>query len=239
VFVDINGQGAGLLDHCQFIGLTFGQEFMHIMGWGATNTTGWTTPVNVGGAGLFYIEDNTFTSATGQNGVAWIQGYYGARVVIRHNTFNHVSVDMHGSVNAVGARWWEVYENTWRNTVGGTSGGWAVSMRAGSGVVFNNTDLDGRYNMGFCEEDTGYPALYQIGRGTNQVLDPAYVWGNSANMALEPDECDAPEQLGMVALNRDIFATQRPGYTPFTYPHPIQTGPLVAPMPPTSLAVLP
>ena len=242
VLVDITGRGAGLLDNCQFIGLRFAQEFIHIMGWGATNTTGWTTGVDVGGRGLFYIEDNTFTAATNQGGVAWIQGYYGARVVIRHNIFDHVSIDMHGSGGAVGARWWEIYENTWRNTVNGTSGGWAASMRAGSGVIFGNTDLDGRYDIGLCEEDSGYPASFQIGRGTNQSSDPVYVWGNSSNMSLDLNACDAPEVPGMVQLNRDVFASAKSGYAPQAYPHFLVTGtapPAPSPMPPSNLTVNP
>ncbi len=226
VIVNINGQGPGLFDNNTVSTLVFAQEFVHINGWGSGDTTGWENDTGddlAGSASLFYMEDNFFETASSQGGVAWIQGYYGSRVVIRHNTFDHVSIDAHGTAGQVGQRWWEVYENTWQNTNGGTSGGWAFSARAGSGVVFNNADLDGRYNLGFCEEDSGYPADYQIGRGRNQEIDPAYVWDNSANMAVEPDECDAPEQAGMVQLDRDIFASERPGYTSYTYPHPARS----------------
>ncbi len=242
VLIDMLGKGAGLMDHCNFVGLTFAQEFIHILGWDAGSTTGWTTVVDVGGPGLFYVEDSTFTSASSQGGVAWIQGYYGARVVFRHNVFDFVSIDMHGTAGSVGARWWEVYENTWQNTVKGQNGGWATSMRAGSGVIFNNKVVSGNFDIGLCEEDSGYPALYQIGRGINQTSDPAYVWNNTG-MSLALNQCDAPESAGMVALNRDVYASARPGYTAYVYPHPLSSGvstppPPPPPMPPTALTVV-
>jgi len=253
VLVDINGRGPGVMDHCTFNGLTWAQEFIHIVGWGAENTTGWGNAVDPGSGSIFCIEDNTFNQKTNQDGVSWIQGYYGARIAIRHNTFNHISIDMHGTAGNVGARWWEGYENTFVNTVGSRNQSWAFSMRAGSGVLFNNINqLSGPENagIGLCEEDTGYPAAYQIGRGkssnssapysSNQALDPVYVWNNTG-ISLSVNECDAPEQPGMVQINRDVYLSAKPGYTPYTYPHPLQVGAVdsIPPAPPTNLELVP
>ena len=227
VLIDADGTGASLMDHCTFSGLQWAQEFIHIMGWGPSSTTGWTTGVTPGGAAMFFIEDCTFSRASGQNGVAWIQGYYGCRVVIRNNTFDGVSVDMHGTAGNVGVRWWECYNNSFRTTVSGSNMNWAFSFRAGSGVIFGNASTvssgSQRAAIGLCEEDSGYPANYQIGRGTNNTLDPAYVWNNT-NMPLDLDAGDAPEQPGMVQLNRDVYASARPGYTSYPYPHPVILG---------------
>src|SRR5436853_4251258 len=88
------------------------------------------------------------------------------------------------------------------------------------------------------EEDSEYPAAYQIGRGkstnvsppydTNQVLDPAYCWNNQKL----PTEGSAN-----VVDGRDFFSnTVKPGYAPFTYPHPMRA---TAPAAPTALKVAP
>lgn len=229
VVLDVNAQGAGVIDSCTFTGLSWAQEFIHILGWGASSTTGWTTDSSAAIAGtgaIFYIEDSKFIQNTSSNGVAWIQGYYGARVAIRHNQFDWVSVDMHGTAGNIGARWWELYSNTFDNDSSSGQPSWAFSLRAGSGVIFENkmaASAGHAVSIGLCEEDSGYPASYQIGRGINQSLDPAYVWNNSG-LGLSLNGCDAPEQPGMVQLNRDVYASARPGYTPYTYPHPLRGG---------------
>jgi uncharacterized repeat protein (TIGR02059 family) len=238
VILDINGRGPGLLHSSKFINLSAAQEFIHIMGWGAGNTTGWTTTVSPGSGSLFYIEDCQFSMKASQPNCAWIQGYYGCRTAIRYCSFNYVSVDMHGTAGNVGARWWECYNNTFTNS-SGNNHSWAYSMRAGSGVIFNNSMAVGAYrgvDIGLCEEDSGYPAAYQIGRGINQTSDPAYVW-NNPGIDLQVNAGDAPEVAGMVQLNRDVFASAKPGYSPYAYPHPLR-GPDTAP-PTISLAAIP
>jgi hypothetical protein len=227
--IDMNGQGAGVMDNCTFSsGFGWADEFIHINGWGAGVTTGWTTDsgATLAGSGIiFYIEDCAFTGDGGPSGVAWIQSYYGARICYRYNTFDWVSVDAHGTPGNVGTRWWECYENTFDNNTSSGQPDWAFSMRAGSGVIYNNhmdATAQQDVNFGLCEEDSGYPAAYQIGRGLNQASDPAYVWDNDAGMTLEPDAGDAPEVAGMVELDRDVYASARPGYSTYTYPHPLR-----------------
>ena len=161
--VSAGGKGPGLIHHCTFTGLGWAQEFIHIDGWGAENTTGWTNDSGASLAGspnMLYIEDCTFVQNTSKSGVAWIQGYYGARVCIRYNSFNWVSVDMHGTAGMVGARWWECYNNTFTNDTPYGQPGWAFSFRAGSGVIFNNSMAPGAghaVGIGLCEEDSGIP----------------------------------------------------------------------------------
>lgn len=224
VLVDIWSTGSGVMDHCTFSGLDGAQEFIHVNGYGAGNTTGWSVDVYPGSDDMFYFEDCTFTTSSGEANCAWIQGYYGCRVAFRYNLFNYVSVDMHGTAGNVGARWWEGYNNTFTNTASQNQH-WTFSMRAGSGVLFNNASVGGRtLNIGLCEEDTGYPALYQIGRGKNQALDPVYAWGNTGGTEVSINSCDAPEVDGMVQLNRDVYESARPGYSAYTYPHPLAGG---------------
>jgi len=78
----------------------------------------------------------------------------------------------------------------------------------------------------------GYPCLDQIGHifdadgGAGYSLEPLYEWGNTRNGAdidfsLSSGPGCARHDLHIVA-NRDYYNdTQRPGYTPYTYPHPL------------------
>jgi hypothetical protein len=89
-----------------------------------------------------------------------------------------------------------------------------------------------------------YPAKHQLGRGRNDALDPLYVWGNTVNgvsqnvVGIWPIDgdtaCEAScgKQLyvsDFLKLNRDYYISTRPGYTPYTYPHPLVTNPFATP----------
>jgi len=80
----------------------------------------------------------------------------------------------------------------------------------------------------------GYACLDQPGRGKgnlmsganpnavwpNQALSPIYVWGNSGYSSAQADSDSVH-----VALNRDYYVgTAKPGYTAYTYPHPLRSG---------------
>ncbi|MBN2613436.1 MAG: hypothetical protein JXB00_17915 [Bacteroidales bacterium] len=83
------------------------------------------------------------------------------------------------------------------------------------------------------EEPNGYPARDQIGRSTDQwlwtddnpyptqELDPFYQWNNIYNgstlLVYVHNNCEMS-----IKENRDFYNNiQKPGYTPFTYPHPL------------------
>lgn len=90
---------------------------------------------------------------------------------------------------------------------------------------------------GACHCDT-YPCTHQIGRGKNDTLDPLYYWNNTRNGSqINPgvpdgaDECGSGCNCGgndldyFVQQNRDYYSsasTAKPGYTPYTYPHPLR-----------------
>jgi hypothetical protein len=104
-----------------------------------------------------------------------------------------------------------------------------------------------------------YPLEYQLGRGTFNTLDPIYSWGNNyrgssvttANVEWnDGSNCDAilePDVVlhgsGTYALVEDdrdwYFKAEKPGYTPYTYPHPLvqgDPGDTISPAPPSGLS---
>jgi hypothetical protein len=223
--LETGGNAPGLVDHNSF-NSPLNSEIIHNYGMGASDASGWADDITPGSPEAFYVEANTFTN----NGVSGdpayfygnsaIQSYYGARTVFRYNTLKMSQIDQHGTPGMIGARWWEIYDNTWDNAnVPNASQCCYITLRAGSGVVFDNqttvTSGPGLGVIDLYEEDTGYPALYQIGRGKNQVSDPAYVWGN--NPAIQVGS----QTPTMVMANRDYYLSPKPNYTPYTYPYPL------------------
>jgi hypothetical protein len=203
----LTGPGPGLIDHVTATNMT---NFIQMIEPGRNNgdetpsDSGWTwnnahTP---GSPNALYIEDSTFSNPSNDvwDGACVFQGYTGARIVARYNKLNAVMLEAHGNEGWVGTRWWEYYNNT---SISSGKGKWAICNRAGSGIIFNNSGPMEFIMLG--EEDSGYPANYQIGRGQNQTSLPAYVWNNSVTPLLNAAGYCAGVQSGMVQLNRDVF----------------------------------
>lgn len=205
---------------------------------GGNFETSWTEDVTPGSADALYVEDNVFTNNSTQNASSAITDWVGARIVARHNTFYDTQIDAHGTAGQVGTRWYEFYENTFTITQVPPYTDKAFDIRGGSGVIFNNHHAgDASYGAAIVirEEDSGYPASYQPGRGINNNLSPIYVWGNDSVMSTVSGSSN-------VVLNRDYYvsSTQPAGmkrwqlaadnanttysYVPYTYPHPLQGG---------------
>jgi hypothetical protein len=99
--------------------------------------TPWRRPLTLGTNNAVYIEDSTFTYSNQYEDA--VDGYGGARLVIRNNTFNSVSVGFHGtdSGNRRSIFSWEIYNNTFTNNSATTLRG--ATLRGGTGAIFNNT----------------------------------------------------------------------------------------------------
>jgi hypothetical protein len=194
--VMLTGSGPGLIDHLTATNMASYQQMIEPSHEGPDSTAGWKDVVTPGSPNAIYIEDSTFNhSGSYWDGASVIQEYYGARVVASYNSLSNVMYEVHGSEGAIGGRWWEFYNNTFINS--------AICIRAGSGIVFNNTGSIAFFVM--LEEDPGYPALYQIGRGQNQTLFPAYAWSNSATLRLNAGGYCSNAAANMVQLNRDVY----------------------------------
>jgi hypothetical protein len=239
IFVEVEGNAPGLIDHNVF---TVGAASEVIHNYGTYDATGWADSVTPGGPNMVFIEDNTFTyPASGNPAYFWgtsaVQSYYSARTVVRYNTMNMCQIDQHGTAGMVGARWWEIYGNTFNVVANGNQSNY-MAIRAGSGVIYNNHQSGSNGGGGtieLYEEDTGYPALYQIGRGINEAYSPAYVWGNDSSMNVVSGSSNVvqgrdfivsaaqPSSMLREELSSDSASTTYT-YAPYPYPHPLQSG---------------
>lgn len=146
-----------------------------------------------------------------------VAGNSGAHYVFRYNTiendFGFGSLDAHGTYTNVGTRAWEIYNN---RILGGPSTvrPWVTFLRGGGGVVFGNYVRGPGYTI----------VVYMVDEGSVQKCWPQdiYVWNNDigAGMSLIATWSDKRT----ITEGRDYFLYQRPGYTPYPYPHPLTLG---------------
>jgi hypothetical protein len=139
----------------------------------------------------------------------------------------------------------------------------AVWIRGGTGVIYNNAfaDLAGnfwgnkpeiRLNIRGAEDvrpqgscgQVSYPVTRQLGQnynGSAYFTDPMYLWGNTGTVGISADwgwgnpcgfSWSTFFQWGRDGVNN---GTAKPGYTAYTYPHPLVSG--GAPTAPTNFRV--
>jgi hypothetical protein len=91
---------------------------------------------------------------------------------------------------------------------------------------------DGTNPLDGNEDASGYPCKDQVGRGTDQSLEPVYEWNNTVNgedadiAVNDPWGCSGPSMADHIKEGRDFYNdTPRPGYTPYPYPHPLTLDP--------------
>ena len=124
--------------------------------------------------------------------------------------------------------------------------------RGGTGVIFNNVMPDIKsqewgykpsivftvFNISrksaYIPCQTQWQAIHQVGQGYKGglILDPVYVWGNTGGTSYntfhlldwEPEQCgNGLKSSEFIKLDRDVYlGTAKPGYTPYTYPHPLR-----------------
>lgn len=156
------------------------------------------------------VYENTFTFTSGVTAdfIVWFRGGTG---VMFNNT---ITIDCCGNLNYVAKH------ANFRDTV--------------SEPPWGKCDGTGPYD-GNTPGETGYRCVDQPGAGTSadlggnttpiptaNILDPIYVWANTANGS--PNNCGnlGCANDGHVHADRDIiFGTSRPGYAPFQFPHPL------------------
>jgi hypothetical protein len=142
-----------------------------------------------------------------------------------------------------------VYDNTFDNLAGNF---WGTK---------NIVTMNIRSDAWTCSPPPAYPLSHQLGQnnnGTSDFTDPIYFWHNTWNSGQGTGDirfgadygwgngCNQPFstyfQWGRDAVNNDLTTTPKPGYTAYTYPHPLVTGGITppsdttAPSAPTGLA---
>jgi hypothetical protein len=133
------GMSGGVVDHNVFdlVGWVYG-----IYGFNGGSFYGdkaWAEASPAGTAIPYFIEDNVFRGTI--NTVAH-DGWSGERVVFRHNSSTNAVFANHGTESSGrwrGARFSEVYENTFTSTINDYYAYHPFSLRGGNGIYFNNT----------------------------------------------------------------------------------------------------
>lgn len=225
----------------------------------------WTTADTYGvrdttGTQNLYVEDNTFNNMPNQA----TDFDDAARIVFRYNTLNQSSFNSHGrDTSPIGIRHFEIYNNSFRYDDSGVNQNWQIWIRGGAGVIFNNhiANLIGQMwgdkpeisfsirgaedvrPQGSCS-NVSYPVPHQIGHGYNgtaYVMDRIFMWNNTGNPVVSAgwnwgNPCGLNFSTFWQSGRDYAFNTQKSGYVPYTYPHPLRSSaPL--PAPPTQVQV--
>jgi hypothetical protein len=215
-------------------GVIYGNEFVNNynptlrnLGYGVVvyAKNSWS-PVTLGTADAVFVENNYMYGNRHH-----IASNGGAKYVFRHNTAvanmltrNFPQVDAHGLGNGwtTGTRSWEIYNNDFQTdlTPGSGTANDAIGIRGGTGVIFGNTYgkniashvkllTEAYFNSNFTCPSTVITPTPQ-----DQVQD-AYIWDTNPAKIVNP--CSK-----QIVADTHFFLTPRPGYTPYTYPHPLR-----------------
>ena len=218
----------------------FFNNFWHGLGYGvvlagAGTTQPWPTGVLGTGQAVF-VEDNRCRRTR-----HCITGNYGSKYVFRHNVVidniaPYAATDAHGEnycggEACTGTRTYEIYENdyhwtgTWANRAP-----YAIGIRGGDGVVWNNRTHHTRQNQGFLAVDAlsgvdleqrSYPYPYQIRAlylWNNVELPSGKAWDINIGYSSATNQTFSR----LIKLNRDYYLDKKPGYMPYPYPHPFR-----------------
>jgi hypothetical protein len=213
----------------------------------------WSNPLVLGTADFFFVEDNTFAfdDNYGNTKHPVMDMDSGGRQVFRHNQVTNGLWETHDKARSglVSANAYEIYANA----ITATSTQWkGFDVSAGTGVIWGNT-FTGDYSHAIGAMDyksfdprsvqlcdgtdpadqnvagqSGWRCQYQIGsmgEGPTAIGYPLYLWANTVAGASVGMECT--DGCNHVQSGRDFInngSTAKPGYTPYTYPHPLSTG---------------
>jgi hypothetical protein len=106
----------------------------------------WTSPLVLGTADWFFIEDNTFTFDANGNQYPVNDMQNGGRIVFRNNTVNNGFFQTHDQMRNgyPSGQAYEIYDNKFTTTIQLHK---AIELNSGTGVVFNNS-ITGTWNYG-------------------------------------------------------------------------------------------
>ena len=198
--VRTNGASSGVVDHC-----TFQDQYKPLVGTDGYGVVVYGVDaleeVPFGSGRATFIEDSSFSLC--RHAVASNKG---ARYVFRYNYVaqNEIAhaIDAHGTEygSTVGTEWIDANNNLVEDPI---YTGYAVRIRGGMGVIWNNTFI-------------GYSLGIRLTQETPQPTGPVYIWDNSI----------VPETNPMVrAEGGSTYVLSPPNdYLPYPYPHPLVGG---------------
>ncbi len=218
------GEQMGVIYHNEFI-----DNWYINLGYGVAvdgSVASWNRPIALGTADAVFVEDNLFVlnrhCVAATNGANYVARYN----TVRDNYQDAGAFDAHGLSPAWprGTRSVEIYGNLVTNSITRWAG---AGIRGGSGVVWGNTWSGVSHGVVVSLEDpppahplVTYRALDQIGNP-----DGLYVWNNiSSGDDVYKNPTSNPRGIDYwLRLGRDYSTTAKPGYRPYTYPHPLRS----------------
>ncbi len=218
-----------------------------------TSPLAWNTASTMGaldsaGTINLYVEDSTFKNLSQFPDID-DNGRFVARYCVMDGTWGIT----HGFTSLWGGRHFEYYNNTFSVTYNSSPyrnmAGRYFWCRAGTGIFTDNTvntPANASYwgnvsqlSIGDNTSPGSYPQARQPGwghNGSNNVLDPMYIWNQSGGRAYTYGFQGSWNNI--VQVNRELYVNNgaKPGYTKYTYPHPLRGGSPPAQDPPTIAA---
>ena len=226
------GSGKGIyIEDCTFTG-------SGVAGAGVTDSTE---------GGRFVFRHNTVTSDMAATHGTESQRYRGVRSYeFYNNTFTNPNSIMFCAIylrGGTGVIWGNIFRG------GGGQTGYRSAIITDNYRSWHNWQpwarCDGTHPWDQNSQANGYAAIDQVGRGMaldqirgstpvnlrtgtaawpRNLSEPAYVWSNSWGPVPNNPGAFIANNQPVVQLGRDIINngnTPRPGYTPYTYPHPL------------------
>ena len=197
--------------------------------------------------GYGFKDTGTATSA-GTNiltcaGRSWSTNYWKSRYIwnVTDNSWGRVTASNSTTITAV--------------LTGGTSNNWKIGDTFMATLCVPRPGIEKDFDNGDVFKITnGYPCLDQIGRATDassteiqpQKAEPVYGWGNTYNGStcnlqprfFTPCASGGASNADQMLEGRDYYNYTKPGYTPYTYPHPLTLEGLVDTSSPTAPATV-
>jgi len=218
---EINFTGRGVIYRNKFI-----DNFRPRRGYGieVIGDGNYSATITLGTEDAVFIEDNYF-----EGNRHCIASGNGSHYVFRYNTIvnnrqDAAAIDAHGKTVSWprGSRTYEIYHNRIDNSIKRWAG---IGIRGGDGVIFNNTIIGTSYPILLWNDSSnpkhGACTMYPCPDQTREL----YIWNNRHDGEIASVSTWKEISKDLIRERRDYFLFPKPGYTPYSYPHPLRAHP--------------
>jgi hypothetical protein len=218
--VRVEGISRGVVDHSIFVDNY--KKGIDNLGYGVVvyGANQWPDDPGAGTSDAVFVEDSVFVGCRHA-----IASSGGAHYVFRYNLVQKnviaCSVDAHGLGfgSSRGSRYVEIYGNMVEDPVYKQCG---IGIRGGDGVIFDNS-LRGFKKPILLILEWGTPEGLKSNYPAKDQIRDLWIWDNEIDGGPSMPQID-PEARGFIEQGRDYFVQPKPGYNPYTYPHPLVAG---------------